>query len=96
MTKGLPTISHTLEVLRGRVLDSGERVIEAGWQDLAEALADMDVVCAALKLGRPEGWQRAQVLLSNEGPLQLLAELEGWEEEFRLAVSAAEPAIAAQ
>ncbi|MCI4644975.1 MAG: hypothetical protein MRY64_09350 [Hyphomonadaceae bacterium] len=91
-----PSISRSLETLRARVLQAGERVIEAGWQDLPEALADVDVTRAALELGRPEGWQRARVLLANEGPLHLLTELEGWEEDFQLAVSAAEPAIAAQ
>ena len=96
MSQMTPSISHSLLSLRSRILDAGAGVIEAGWQDLAEALADVDVTLAALKLGRPEGWQRARTLLANEGPLHLLSELEGWEEDFHHAVSAAEPAIAAQ
>lgn len=90
------SISNSLDQMRSHVLAAGDHVVEAGWQDLAEALADLDTTRAALELGRPEGLQRAQVLLAIEGPLHLLAELEGWEDDFSLAVGAAEPAIAAQ
>ena len=82
--------------MRARILTSADLVVEAGWQDLEEAVADIDVTLAALELGRPEGWSRAAVLLGNEGPLQKLSELDGWEDEFVSTVSEAEPAIAAQ
>ena len=90
------SLSQSLDRIRDHVLAAGDQVLEAGWQDLAEALADIDVARAALALGRPEGWQRAQVLLSIDGPLHMLAELTGWEDDFSLAIGAAEPAIAAQ
>lgn len=87
---------RTLKLLRGNVLRSADFIQEAGWQDLAEAIADIDVTLAALALGRPEGWSRALVLLGNEGPVQLLSSLDGWEAEFIHAVSDIEPAVAAQ
>ena len=96
MTQLTRSISKSLDQLRSHVLAAGDQVIEAGWQDLAEALADLDTTRAALALGRPEGLQRAPVLLAIEGPLHVRSELEGWEDEFSLAVGAAEPAIAAQ
>ena len=96
MTEAPQLIIRALELLRGNILNSAEFVVEAGWQDLEEAIADIDVTLAALALGRMEGWSRARVLLGNEGPLQLLSTLDGWEDDFLHAVSEAEPAIAAQ
>lgn len=96
MTKVPPLIARTLGVLRQNMLSSHDMVREAGWQDIEEAVADIDVTLAAIALDRPEGWQRARVLLGNEGPVRLLSELDGWEDDFVLAVSEAEPAIAAQ
>ncbi|MEL6568864.1 MAG: hypothetical protein AAFQ22_10635 [Pseudomonadota bacterium] len=96
MTEAPELMVRTLQLLRGNVLRSAEFVQEAGWQDLEEAVADIDVTLAALELGRPEGWSRACVLLGNEGPVQLLSSLNGWETDFMQAVSEIEPAVAAQ
>lgn len=90
------TMMRSLKLLRGNILRSAEYVQEAGWQDLEEAIADIDVTLAALELGRPEGWSRAVVLLGNEGPVQLLSSLDGWEDDFIHAVGEFEPAVAAQ
>ncbi|MEM1104831.1 MAG: hypothetical protein AAGH87_00455 [Pseudomonadota bacterium] len=96
MTTAPRSTQRVLAKLRGHLLRSGSRVRDAGWQDLEEALADIDVTRAAIELGQPEGWARAQILLGNEGPIRLLSVQCGWEGEFLNIVNAAEPAIAAQ
>ncbi len=96
MTEVPQLVVRALRLLRGNVLRSSDFVTEAGWQDIEEAVADIDVTLAAIELGRPEGWARAQVLLGNEGPLRLLSTLDGWEEDFVHLAGDTEPAVAAQ
>ena len=84
-----------LNALRPHILHSGELVIEAGWQDMAEAMADIDVAIAAIRLGRPEGDQRAEVLLAEDSTLHELAQMAGWESVFLATIRGGESAIAA-
>lgn len=84
-----------LNALLPHILHSGELVIEAGWQDMAEAMADIDVTTAAIRLGRPEGDQRANVLLAEDSTLHELAQMAGWESVFLATIRGGESAIAA-
>lgn len=72
-------IIKALESFRPLVIEAGAKVQSVGWQDVAEALADIDVTCAALTLGRIEGDSRARVLLAADGPLVELAGLLDWD-----------------
>lgn len=73
------SIIKALESFRPLVINAGEAVQSVGWEDVAEALADIDVTCAALLLGRHEGDSRARILLAKDGPLLELATIVEWD-----------------
>lgn len=85
-----------LESLRGHVIGSTDKAWQLGWQDGAEAIADIDTVLAAIELGRPEGLERARHLLHRNGPLRELSMIGGWEDAFDAVTDAQESRIAAQ
>lgn len=84
-----------LNVLRPHILNSADYVVEAGWEDLAEAVADVDVAAAAIRLGEPAGEARASVLLAEDGSLHDLSQMAGWEAVFLATIRGGESAIAA-
>jgi len=84
-----------LHALRVHVLRSERFIAHTGWQDLAEAAADLDVTAAALRLGQATGKARAGILLAEDGPLHELAQIAGWEADISATIKGGESAIAA-
>lgn len=82
--------------MRPHLARTGESILETGWQDVAEAMADIDTTLAAIELGRPYGAQRGEFLLSRGGPLHELSVIDGWEQVFLGATRAQETRAAAE
>ncbi len=78
-------LRRKLEAIRRLARKPGNDFTWTGWQDAIEAFADIDTTCAALKLRQPAACRRAQLLLSEDGPLHRLAIDSGWEPAFRRA-----------